>query len=156
MKPPMTVNLSLSLAYWVATLAAETGSGAKAMATGPDEEGVALRADRAVESLRGQGVLHHLQLGAFVTKAAPQIGHFRNGQTLVVGHDHGAGASEHAFQRFDGVLLLSAVHCGLHTQVQAYARMRTPVSNLSCSEKPQPRAHPRCGGTTRRHLPVSL
>src|SRR6478735_7504129 len=99
MKPPMTVNLSLSLAYWVATLAAETGSGAKAMATGPLKRA---SPSPPIEPSR-----------AFRAKAAPQIGHFRNGQTQVVGHDHGAGAVKHAFQRFDGVLLLSAVHCGL-------------------------------------------
>ena len=63
MKPPMTVNLSLSLAYWVATLAAETGSGAIGDGDGTLEEGVARLADRAVQSLLGQGVLHHLAAG---------------------------------------------------------------------------------------------
>ena len=89
----------MSLAYWVATLAAETGSGAKAMATGPLK-----RASPSSPTEPSR---------AFLTKLAPQIGHFRNGQTQIVGHDHGAGAIEHAFQRFDRILLLSAVHCGL-------------------------------------------
>ena len=53
-----------------------------------------------------------------LTKAAPQIGHFRNGQTHVVGHDHGAGDAKTPFSASIALLLLSAVHCGLHTQVR--------------------------------------
>ena len=70
------------------------------------------------EAFSSQEAYQFLQLGAFIAKTAPQIGHFRNGQTHVVGHDHGAGVSEDALERLDGFLLLSAVHCGLHTQVR--------------------------------------
>ena len=101
MMPPMTVNFSLSLAYWVDDLGGgdrirREGDGDRAL-----EQGVARFTDRAVQRLLGQGVLHHLELRAFLAEAATQIGHFRNGQTHVVGHDHGAGAGEYALQRFD-------------------------------------------------------
>ena len=45
----------------------------------------------AREGLLDETVLHHLQRGAFLTKAAPQIGHFRNGEAHVMGHHDGAG-----------------------------------------------------------------
>ena len=40
-------------------------------------------------------------------KAATQVSQLRNCQTQIMGHDHGAGACENAFQRLDGILLLS-------------------------------------------------
>lgn len=78
------------------------------------------------ERLKRQTVLHHLECSAFFTKAQTQVGHFRNGQTQVVGHDHGARVGEHAFQRFDRLGFLCAVHCGLHFGIrrQAYSRRR--------------------------------
>ena len=68
-----------------------------------------LRHDGAAQ----QGVLHHLQLGAFLAEASAQFSHFRNRKTHVVGHDDSAGVCQDAFQRLDRLSFLSAVHCGL-------------------------------------------
>ena len=48
---------------------------------------------------------------------ASQVGHFRNRETHVVGHDDSAGIAEDAFERLDRFRFLSAVHCGLRYSV---------------------------------------
>ncbi|MCY1555893.1 hypothetical protein D9M68_925920 [compost metagenome] len=65
------------------------------------------------QRLERQTVLHHLERAAFFTKATTQVFHLHNGQTQVVGHDHGARVGEHALQLFDRLGFLCAVHCGL-------------------------------------------
>jgi len=86
----------------------ETGEGA-----GAGKRATPRSPRRTVQGLLSQSVLHHLEGCALGPKAQTQIGHFRNGQTQVVGHDHGTGLSEDTLDVLDRRGFLCAVHCGL-------------------------------------------
>jgi hypothetical protein len=77
---------------------------------GAGEQGVAALPRPAFQGLLRQGVLDHLELGAFGAQTTAKVLQLLDGEAEVVRHHHGARVVEHALERFDGLGLACAIH----------------------------------------------